>query len=60
MKNDINSSDFKILSKKEEGKLSKEEQIKYYKKLRDYYQENRWIENISDERRNSLHKVNRL
>lgn len=56
MKNDINSSNFKILSKKEESKLSKEEQIKYYKKLRDYYQENRWIENISDERRNSLHK----
>ena len=33
MKNDINSSNFKILSKKEESKLSKEEQIKYYKKL---------------------------
>ena len=46
----------KILSKKEESKLSKEERIKYYKKLRDYYQENRWIEKISDEKRNSLHK----
>lgn len=46
----------KILSKKEESNLSKEERIKYYKKLRNYYQENRWIENISDKKRNSLHK----
>ena len=57
MKNDIVGSKIKILSKKEESKLTKEEQIKYYKKLRDYYQENRWIENISDERRNNLHKL---
>ena len=47
---------FKILSKKEESKLSKEEQIAYYKKLRQNYQDNRWIENISDETRNRLHK----
>ena len=48
--------DFKKITKKEESKLSKEEKIVYYKKLRDYYQENRWIENISDDRRHDLHK----
>lgn len=45
-----------ILSKKEEKNLSKEKRIKYYKELRKYYQENRWIENISDETRKKLHK----
>ena len=56
MKTNNKNSDFKILSKKEESNLSKEEQIVYYKKLRQYYQDNRWIENISDETRNRLHK----
>lgn len=48
---------FEKLSKEDVKKLSKEEQGKYYRALRDYYEKHRWIENLTYEQRNKIHKL---